>query len=74
MSRNKLHNDEIDINAALVKQLLASQFPGWADLRLRVLSGAGTDNAMYKLGSDKVVRLPRTENSAKQKYPETSTE
>ena len=64
MSRNKLHNDEIDINAALVKQLLASQFPGWADLRLRVLSGAGTDNAMYKLGDDKVVRLPRTARSA----------
>lgn len=64
MFGNKLHDDEIDINAVLVRQLLDSQFPVWADSRLRVLSGLGTDNAMYMLGDDKVVRLPRTARSA----------
>ena len=63
VSGNRLHDDEIDINAVLVRQLLDSQFPVWADSRLRVLSGLGTDNAMYMLGDDKVVRLPRTARS-----------
>jgi len=64
MTINKMHADEVDIDAALVRQLLAKQFVDWAGLSLKVIRPEGTDNAMYKLGSDKVVRLPRTENSA----------
>lgn len=58
-----MHKDEIEINTTLVRQLLSSQFPEWADLPIHVIKPEGTDNSMYKLGLDKVVRLPRIERA-----------
>ncbi len=57
----KMHDDEIDVSLALVERLVAAQFPDWADLELEVLLPWGTDNALFRLGDDKLVRLPRTE-------------
>jgi aminoglycoside phosphotransferase (APT) family kinase protein len=54
-----MHADEFHIDISLVHRLLAKQFPQWADLPLKPVPSAGTDNALYRLGSDKVVRLPR---------------
>ena len=54
-----MHADELPIAAALVARLLAAQFPQWAALPLRRVPSAGTDNALYRLGGDLVVRLPR---------------
>ncbi|EFG65052.1 phosphotransferase [Streptomyces sp. SPB074] len=54
-----LHADEIPTTPALVRELLAAQMPEWAGLPLRY-AGAGTDNTMYRLGEEYVVRLPRT--------------
>lgn len=54
-----LHDDEIPTDAALVRSLLRAQQPQWADLPLTP-AGAGTDNTMYRLGEDLLVRLPRT--------------
>src|SRR2546430_2837559 len=34
------------------------QQPQWAPLPIRHVSSTGTDNAMYRLGNDMVVRLP----------------
>ena len=48
---------------ALVRSLLEDQRPEWADLSLSP-AGAGTDNTMYRLGEDLLVRLPRTAGSA----------
>lgn len=59
MSAGKMHADEIETDVALVRQLLAAQFPRWADLPLAPVRSAGTDNALYRLGDDMVVRLPR---------------
>ncbi len=59
MSPLKMHADEVDTDHSLVKRLLASQFPQWADLPIEPVPSAGTDNALYRLGDDKVVRLPR---------------
>ena len=39
--------------------LLAAQFPRWAALPIDPVPSSGTDNALYRLGSDMVVRLPR---------------
>jgi aminoglycoside phosphotransferase (APT) family kinase protein len=39
--------------------LLAAQFPHWADLPIEPVRSAGTDNAIYRLGDDMAVRLPR---------------
>lgn len=54
-----MHADEIDIDVSLVGGLLAAQFPQWADLPIEPVRSAGTDNAIYRLGDDMAVRLPR---------------
>ena len=59
MPTGKMHVDEIDTDAALVGRLLAAQFPQWAGLPIAPVPSAGTDNALYRLGADMVVRLPR---------------
>lgn len=59
MSGGKMHVDEVDTDVALALRLLAAQFPQWADLAIVPVPSAGTDNALYRLGDDMVVRLPR---------------
>lgn len=54
-----MHPDELPIDGALVRRLLTAQFPQWADLAIKPFPSAGSDNAMYRLGDDMVVRLPR---------------
>jgi aminoglycoside phosphotransferase (APT) family kinase protein len=54
-----MHADEVDVDVALVGRLLAAQFPQWADLPLERVDSAGTDNAIYRLGGEMAVRLPR---------------
>jgi aminoglycoside phosphotransferase (APT) family kinase protein len=54
-----MHADEADIDVPLVRRLIATQFPQWADLAVQAVESSGTDNAMYRLGADKAVRLPR---------------
>jgi aminoglycoside phosphotransferase (APT) family kinase protein len=49
---------EVDIDAALVRALLASQHPDLADLNIEPVD-AGWDNAMFRLGEELSVRLPR---------------
>ena len=53
-----MHHDEIDSDSDLVRQLLRAQQPQWADLPIEPVSSTGTDNALYRLGDDMVVRLP----------------
>jgi aminoglycoside phosphotransferase (APT) family kinase protein len=55
----KMHADEPDLDAPLVRRLVARRFPRWAGLPVRRLASAGTENAMFRLGTDLVVRLPR---------------
>jgi aminoglycoside phosphotransferase (APT) family kinase protein len=56
-----MHADELATDVGLVRRLLAAQFPQWADLPIERVQSSGTVNALYRLGSDMVVRLPRTE-------------
>ena len=58
-----MHDDEVDTDAALVRRLVAAQFPEWADLAIEPVPFGGTDNALYRLGDDLVVRLPRHERT-----------
>ncbi len=60
-----MHADEVDTDVALVAQLLQAQFPQWANLRIEPVASAGTDNALYRLGDDMVVRLPRIKKAEK---------
>ena len=56
-----MHADEVDTDPSLVQRLIAGQFPEWADLPVEPVFPLGTDNANYRLGEDKLVRLPRQE-------------
>jgi aminoglycoside phosphotransferase (APT) family kinase protein len=59
MTGGRLHADEVDIDAELVARLIAEQFPAWRGLPLTAVASGGTDNAIYRLGGDMAVRLPR---------------
>ncbi len=59
MPNGKMHADEVDTDVSLVGRLLAAQFPHWADLPIEPVHSDGTDNAIYRLGDDMAVRLPR---------------
>ena len=59
MAAGKMHDNEVSTDAALVARLLSAQFPQWADLPIEQVLSAGTDNALYRLGDDLVVRMPR---------------
>lgn len=50
---------DAEIDVPLVRRLIATQFPWWADLPITKVSSAGTDNAIYRLGDEMAVRLPR---------------
>jgi aminoglycoside phosphotransferase (APT) family kinase protein len=54
-----MHADEVDTDPSLVQRLVAGRFPQWADLPIEPGFPLGTDNANYRLGGDKLVRLPR---------------
>ncbi|MFE9726893.1 aminoglycoside phosphotransferase family protein [Streptomyces sp. NPDC005794] len=60
-----MHADETKTDAALVRRLLAAQFPAWAGLPVERVGSHGTVNAIYRLGADLVVRLPRVEGGSK---------
>jgi aminoglycoside phosphotransferase (APT) family kinase protein len=59
----RMHADEIEIDGALARRLVAAQFPEWAGLPLVEVRPRGTDNALFRLGDSMVVRLPRTERT-----------
>jgi aminoglycoside phosphotransferase (APT) family kinase protein len=70
MAAAKMHADEIDTDVALVRRLLAGQFPQWADLTIDPVVSYGTDHDIYRLGDRLAARLPRirwaTEQAAKE--------
>jgi aminoglycoside phosphotransferase (APT) family kinase protein len=55
----RVHDDELDIDEALVRALLEQQFPEWAGLSLERVEQEGTVNVIYRLGVQLAVRLPR---------------
>lgn len=59
MSKTRMHPDEVDTDVALVRRLLAGQFPQWADLPIRLVESYGTDHDIYRLGDHLSARIPR---------------
>ena len=64
MCMDKMHADEVHIDAALVRRLLAEQLPRWADLPISAVQSTGTVNAIYRLGDHLFARLPRVQTYA----------
>lgn len=54
-----MHEDEVETDEYLARRLLRSQHPQWADLPISRVQSAGTDNAIYRVGNDLALRLPR---------------
>src|SRR5215469_758616 len=54
-----LHDDEIPITTGLVRVLVDRAMPQCAGLPLRRLASSGSTNALFRLGEDFLVRLPR---------------
>ncbi len=50
---------EVVIDVPLVRRLLETQFPQWGGLAIAPVESAGWDNAIYRLGAELAVRLPR---------------
>lgn len=47
-----------EITSALVRRLIADQFPRWADLPVTPVAAGGWDNRTFHLGTTMTVRLP----------------
>src|SRR5690349_12620075 len=54
-----MHDDEVEVDDRVVRRLLQTQMPDLADRPLSIVEPWGTDNAIWRLGDDLVVRLPR---------------
>ena len=67
----KMHVGEIDTDVALVRRLLAGQFPQWADLTIDPVVSYGTDHDIYRLGDHLAARLPRIGWATKQAAKES---
>ena len=57
-----MHEDELEIDEALVRRLLAGQFHEWSELRLRLAEPMGTENAIFRLGEGLAV-VPHSDTS-----------
>ena len=58
-----MHRDEVTVDETLVRRLLAGQFPEWGELPLELVEPRGTDNWLFRLGEELVVRLPCRERT-----------
>jgi aminoglycoside phosphotransferase (APT) family kinase protein len=67
----RMHDDEIEVDEVLVRRLLRAQMPHLADRSLVMVEPWGTDHAIWRLGDDLVVRLPRVHWAAAQGELET---
>jgi aminoglycoside phosphotransferase (APT) family kinase protein len=52
-----LHDDDADISGEIVRTVLRQQVPELAGLPLNPLWSTGSDNMLYRLGTEFVVRL-----------------
>lgn len=59
-----MHEGEIATDVSLVDELVRTQFPHWHGLPITQVKHGGTDHAIYRLGDDLAVRLPRIEWAA----------
>ena len=53
-----MHEDQIEVAAGTVRELVTDQFPAWAELEVREVRSAATDNAIFRIGDDLTARFP----------------
>lgn len=62
----RMHDEEFPIDERLVRELLSAQMPRLANRTLYEVEPWGTANAIWRLGDDLVVRLPRVAEAERQ--------
>ncbi|HEY3529161.1 MAG TPA: aminoglycoside phosphotransferase family protein [Nocardioides sp.] len=55
----RLHDDELEVDEKLVRRLLGTLSSAYDELPLRRLEASGSTNALFRLGDDLLVRVPR---------------
>jgi aminoglycoside phosphotransferase (APT) family kinase protein len=55
----RLHDDELDVDEGLVRRLLGTLSPAYDGLPLRRFEASGSTNALFRLGGEMLVRVPR---------------
>lgn len=55
----------IEITTETVQDILNKHAPKWASLSVRAINSSGTDNTLFLLGDDHVLRLPKHEDTAR---------
>src|SRR5215469_12419337 len=53
-----MHEGQLAVTAGQVRALVDRQFPRWRDLRVREVTSAGTDNAIFRIGEHYAARFP----------------
>ncbi|MFG1871657.1 aminoglycoside phosphotransferase family protein [Micromonospora arborensis] len=53
-----MHTDQVDVTVDVVAALVAEQFPQWRALPVRPLASTGTVNALFRVGTEIVLRFP----------------
>jgi aminoglycoside phosphotransferase (APT) family kinase protein len=53
-----MHDDEIEISDETARELIATQFPQWAQQPVRRIRSSGTVNAIFRIGEQYAARFP----------------
>jgi aminoglycoside phosphotransferase (APT) family kinase protein len=53
-----MHDNQLDISAAVVQVLIDRQFPQWRSLPVRPVAATGTVNAIFRIGDRYTARFP----------------
>jgi aminoglycoside phosphotransferase (APT) family kinase protein len=53
-----MHPDQLTVDFATARALVAEQFPAWAELPLRAVPSQGTVNALFRIGRRLAARFP----------------
>ncbi|MBF6328080.1 aminoglycoside phosphotransferase family protein [Nocardia transvalensis] len=53
-----MHAGQLTVSPETVRELVDEQFPEWRDLPIRSVTGAGTVNAIFRIGDRFVARFP----------------
>lgn len=53
-----MHDDQLTVSAATVRELIDDQFPAWKALPVRAVASQGTVNAIFRVGDHLAARFP----------------
>lgn len=53
-----MHANQVSVTSSVVRALIDAQFPQWRDWSIRPVRGAGTVNAIFRIGDQLAARFP----------------